>query len=66
MVREGFSPEPAPPPAISRPAAGSGPAETEPKPASMPSRRSSLLTILGLVAILLTIVALVVVFAVFG
>jgi hypothetical protein len=32
----------------------------------MPSRRSSLLTIIGLVAVVLTIVALVVVFALLG
>jgi len=66
MVREGFSPDPGPSAQMAQPARSPGPQETGPKPASMPSRRSSLLTILGLVAVLLTIVALVVVFALVG
>ncbi len=63
MVREGFSPGPMPP---SQPAPEPAPTDEGTRPASMPSRRSSVLTILGLIAVLLIIVALVVVFAVFG
>ena len=66
MIREGFSTDPAPPPTAGRPGKAGRPGEPTAKPASMPSRRSRMWTVLGLVAVLLTIVALVLVFALTG
>ncbi len=66
MIREGFSPDPGPPSQMASPAGTARSAEPAPKPQPAPSRRSSILTVLGLVAVVLTIVALVVVFALVG